>query len=607
MVDRLCAAKMTEFTQFRERLGYLDTTIERLTALKILAEEKRAEALHQVQHQRTVVAEIQQRHQQQLKKKRKRRRKRQQETDHANRTHGTTGVTFRGRGRGRPPAETRTERDIYETGNPWQIHRYDSESPVNTQPLLEWLADLTTWYEQVEEKRTQVDKLTSAQKQVRLLKVKIERFAELITGIEKRRSDIGSDTKFALLQTNSPEYLHTYSKLCKQRDETGWLQDPVQRATAFNSINERIDYLRIKFELEFCREDLPKATIVAYETYIKNNGQRLDYEIASNAPPKLEPTEQDLQDEQDEDDEQYNNNAGSADETVGTGPNPVAKRRRIKPRHGAAVFCRATPLGTGRVAKAIIRDRKELYESLLQQSRMAEYRCPQCASFLDRDTTGYRDICHNCNFSCAVSTTTFEWDDYDMSRSSKKVEYKYERLNHLREYLRHIQGQGRKEGLDAIARELQREFELMHVSFDTVTEEMVKKRLRAMFKRTKDSRYERFYEQRFLLAAVINPDCGVLHIEPDHHTILCEFFERVEEAFNSIRHEFKWRKNYMGYPYICYKCCQYMGWDQYINAFKLLKTDTLIRQQDLIWRRLCQVMRMRYIKTAGNLDATLKQ
>jgi hypothetical protein len=70
-------------------------------------------------------------------------------------------------------------------------------------------------------------------------------------------------------------------------------------------------------------------------------------------------------------------------------------------------------------------------------------------------------------------------------------------------------------------------------------------------------------------------------------------FRQIQEPFN--KHKPKKRVNFLSYSYILHKFCELLELDEFIECFPLLKSRDKLKQQDIIWEKICRELRWQFI------------
>ena len=70
-------------------------------------------------------------------------------------------------------------------------------------------------------------------------------------------------------------------------------------------------------------------------------------------------------------------------------------------------------------------------------------------------------------------------------------------------------------------------------------------------------------------------------------------FKQIQEPFN--KHKPKTRVNFLSYSYILHKFCELLELDDFIKCFPLLKSRDKLKQQDIIWEKICKELKWEFI------------
>jgi len=77
-------------------------------------------------------------------------------------------------------------------------------------------------------------------------------------------------------------------------------------------------------------------------------------------------------------------------------------------------------------------------------------------------------------------------------------------------------------------------------------------------------------------------------MKPEVEEQLCNMFLKIQEPFEKYCPA--GRTNFLSYSYVTYKFCQLLGYNEYLPHFNLLKSKDKLRQQDKIWKNICNDM-----------------
>ena len=111
------------------------------------------------------------------------------------------------------------------------------------------------------------------------------------------------------------------------------------------------------------------------------------------------------------------------------------------------------------------------------------------------------------------------------------------------------------------------------------------------------------YEHTPTLTVLLNPSYRLIDIPIERERLLCHLFEKTEAPFEKYKLSVKkGRKNFLSYPYMTYKLCELLGWDEYLPAFALLKSDDLLILQDNYFKLICKELNWQFVPTVGRID-----
>lgn len=166
--------------------------------------------------------------------------------------------------------------------------------------------------------------------------------------------------------------------------------------------------------------------------------------------------------------------------------------------------------------------------------------------------------------------------------------YAYKRINHLNEILSQFQA---KESTE-ISKEV----------YDSILVEIGKRKIPNLAKLTpnkmrdilKKLRLHRYYEH---VPHIINKLNGLPPPTMSRNTE-----EKIRHMFKAIQEPFtkfcpKGRKNFLSYNYVLHKFCELLMLDQFITCFPLLKSREKLKQQDIIWEKICKYLGWEFIES----------
>ena len=166
--------------------------------------------------------------------------------------------------------------------------------------------------------------------------------------------------------------------------------------------------------------------------------------------------------------------------------------------------------------------------------------------------------------------------------------FSYKRANHFSEWICQTQGKETtdipEEVFDAILAELKKQ---RITDFTTITRQKIKDILKKI-------KVNKYYEHiPFILNRITGNPNPYLSVELENK--LKEMFASIQVAF--LRHAPLIRKNFLSYSYVLHKFLQLLGQDSLLQYFPLLKSREKLMQQEVIWRKICEDLNWRFIRS----------
>lgn len=202
----------------------------------------------------------------------------------------------------------------------------------------------------------------------------------------------------------------------------------------------------------------------------------------------------------------------------------------------------------------------------------------------------------------------------------------YRRINHFREYLRQQQGKSRVQISPAVLAILRAELKKHHYEPSQCTPQIVRYLLKNLNQtatkvcdmtrlggaakngvsrrlRPQQFSWALIYEHTPTITLLLNPSYRLINIPTERERLLCHLFEKTEAPFEKYKIVVKkGRKNFLSYPFVTYKLCELLGWDEYLPAFALLKSDDLLILQDSYFKLICKELGWQFVPTVGRVD-----
>ena len=212
--------------------------------------------------------------------------------------------------------------------------------------------------------------------------------------------------------------------------------------------------------------------------------------------------------------------------------------------------------------------------------------CPESNVFHFTDTSDL--VCDNCGMILATLISEELTYREEQETSEKIVNYSYKRENHFNEWLSQFKAQETTTIPPEVIEQLRNELKKIKVK---VLDEITHARVRTLLKKLK---LNKFYEHVPYITNIISG------VKPP--SMPQELEERLRIMFKDIQKPFDdncppERKNFLSYSYVLYKFCELLSEDKYLKYFPLLKSKEKLYQQDVIWKKICEVLHWEYIPT----------
>jgi hypothetical protein len=107
----------------------------------------------------------------------------------------------------------------------------------------------------------------------------------------------------------------------------------------------------------------------------------------------------------------------------------------------------------------------------------------------------------------------------------------------------------------------------------------------------KTLRYNQYYEHIPNIISKLNR-LPPPTISREMEETLRNMFKEIQEPF--ARHCPSIRVNFLSYSYVLHKLCQLLDLDSFTECFPLLKNRDKLRQQDMIWEKICNDLKWKF-------------
>jgi len=156
----------------------------------------------------------------------------------------------------------------------------------------------------------------------------------------------------------------------------------------------------------------------------------------------------------------------------------------------------------------------------------------------------------------------------------------YQRNTHFRDWLTFIQAKQSGGVPPEVLATLEEERVKAQIPSHRVTEQMIYSWLNKWSKR----KYNKYYEQipyiHTRMTGISPPT-----MTPEMERNLCTMFNMIQAPYEKVKPA--GRKNFLSYPFVFYKFCQLLGYFDWVERFKLLKSTDNLYEMDIIWRKVC--------------------
>lgn len=233
--------------------------------------------------------------------------------------------------------------------------------------------------------------------------------------------------------------------------------------------------------------------------------------------------------------------------------------------------------GSVSTGEATTRTNKQLLDEFVHGEGAEEAAtCEHCGEVLRevRDRNMY--MCHGCGWSKKVMITD---DTPDYNEVTVETGYvKYRRINHIREWISQFQGRTKtqidEDVYDRILVELKKER-------ITNLAELTPAKMRKILRRLRLNKYYEHIPQIISQLTGLPPPKITKEIENK----LCEMFQQIQAPFQECN---TGRKNFLSYSYVLHKLTQLLELHEFQHSFNLLKSRQKLREQDRIWKFICE-------------------
>lgn len=161
----------------------------------------------------------------------------------------------------------------------------------------------------------------------------------------------------------------------------------------------------------------------------------------------------------------------------------------------------------------------------------------------------------------------------------------YKRLNHFKEWLEQLQAKQTPDIPEQLFDDLINELKKNRIyDLSILTRDYVKKILKKL-------KYNSYYEHIIYIINKLN-NIPPPKLSKDMEKIFNSMFNQIQEPWELYKP--KTRKNFLSYSYVLYKFCEILNLKHLLKYFSLHKDYNKIRENDEIWKKICNHLNWTY-------------
>lgn len=164
--------------------------------------------------------------------------------------------------------------------------------------------------------------------------------------------------------------------------------------------------------------------------------------------------------------------------------------------------------------------------------------------------------------------------------SNEKQKYPYKKINHLREKLNQFQSKESADVPEDICNIVRNDLRKKRIRFENCIPPEVKSIL-------KKHRLTNYYEHLQQIYCKISGTVPITLSRDTEETVI-NMFQAMQESFR--RHCPVDRSNFLSYSYVLNKIFRILDMKEHAKYFGLLKSKEKLREQDIIWKKICKDM-----------------
>jgi hypothetical protein len=241
--------------------------------------------------------------------------------------------------------------------------------------------------------------------------------------------------------------------------------------------------------------------------------------------------------------------------------------------------------------------------------------CPECSTGLVtmpemamEVCPGYKEVRTDSKGGVYVATVecnyvrTFESTSkysYPFGQKLSPQEGSYKRSNHFNEWLSQFQAKERSPPPNHVFDEVKKKY--LQNRFDLevdVNPARTKKFLKELNKEYPKKQFRKYYEHTQQISYIIS-GAPPARMSMEQEETVRIMFRAMQIPFEKCPKSIKLkRKNFLSYPYVLYKMCELLEYDEFLASFPLLKSKDRLKKHDAIWKWICQWKKWEYVETS---------
>jgi hypothetical protein len=217
---------------------------------------------------------------------------------------------------------------------------------------------------------------------------------------------------------------------------------------------------------------------------------------------------------------------------------------------------------------------------------------PTCSS------NGAPLTCYSCELKCLVCGYSARQMDATSSTIGfgEEVEFlvfSYKKINHFNETLNHLQAkESTQVPMEILIKVMEKIYEKRVRSLDDVTYQLV-------YQTLKDLQLSKYYEQTSQIFSRLTGK------PPPRFTLEQE--ENLRRMFNAIIYIYDRvkppkRRNFLSYSFVLFKCCQLLGYNDFLSYFNLHRGKEKLEVHEQIWKKICVILNWKFIPCPMNRE-----